>query len=486
MASESAPSLVVAGDDGGVKPGLPDGPVIPRTRVGRFLFDPRPSRRASMLVLALLLLFSTGLQLSHVYRYRTLSPIDELQHLDYLIRVPRGQIPGSGDLVLPESGRIETCARIDSPTTEPYLQSCAPDDASVDVGQLQEGGHNTAFIHPPTYYFVDGVLARIVDAAIPGNQSLLTTGRIAGLVWLLAGVVFMWLLLAEVGAGLGARAILILLLVTAPTLVHAWSTINPDGTSIMIGAVLLWAAFRWERGRMPLWVLAALAALATATKVTNLAGFVVVACYLAWPVVGEFRRTRSVAGADARRRVVALGAMLGSVLVVSVAWFIVQKMVQVIPPSEVPMIKNAHVERFPLVGLVQNWKQAVSPLQTPWIPPQFRHSWLLFTTALVDLLVIVGALAGSALARSGARIRRVGVIAVVLMVVLGPALVVFNFFVQGIYSGIPPRYGISLLPALAVASVPVLWRRTGFAIGALVATGASATLLWALAFPIAV
>ena len=108
---------------------------------------------------------------------------------------------------------------------------------------------------------------------------------------------------------------------------------------------------------------------------------------------------------------------------------------------------------------------------------------MVVTSGFVDLALMAGAVAGAVLAGVGTRARRLAVAALVLAVLLGPLLVVFNTVVQGIYVVIPPRYGLALVPALAAAAVPALRHRAGLVLGAVVAGSAGLAALAALAFP---
>jgi hypothetical protein len=68
------------------------------------------------------------------------------------------------------------------------------------------------------------------------------------------------------------------------------------------------------------------------------------------------------------------------------------------------------------------------------------------------------------------------------MPLIGPALVLFNALVQGLYVIIPSRYGLSLVPALLAASVPALRRKVPLGIATVVGTvallGVSAGIIW--------
>jgi hypothetical protein len=455
---------------------------------------PSYSRRTAAAVLALLLVFTATVHIGHVLRYRTLSPVDELQHLDYLIRAPRGDIPGSGDLVLQESARIQTCSRLDE-GFDAVVPPCVTDENVIlDIPAFQERGFNTAFIHPPTYYVVDGVLARIIDAVVPGEQSLLTTGRLAALLWSFLGVVFLWLLFAELRAGLVVRSAVIVLVVSAPMVLHGTATVNLDGTSIFFGAAMLWAVLRWERGRLTPWVPVALAGLAAGTKVNNLIAVAVAVLYL---LLTEWQQRRgseeqSDARADdttagwARRlppRIRVGAAMVGAAALVSVAWLVTQRYLQVLPPTEIPMVSRFLIDRFPSTEFATAWHQTVSPLQSPYLAPFLRTQPVQVVAGFVDLALMGGAVAGLALAVRGSREKRVAVVALVLAVAVGPLLVLFNVVVQGLYVVIPPRYGLALVPALAAAAIPALRRQIGVILVSVLAAASGVAVLLAIAFP---
>ncbi len=458
----------------------------------------RPPRAVRAAVLLVLVLVACGINLGHVWRYDEVSPIDEAQHLDSLIRIPRGDLIGSGERMGQETLRIETCHRIDSPF-DAAVPPCEPGAPPLDVTTFQEEGYNTAYIHPPTYYFVDGVLARVVDAVLPGDHDLLTTGRLAGLIWVVGGVVFLWLLLDELDAGLVARSALILLAVTAPTVLHGSATVNPDATALMTGAAVLWAALRWERERVGAWLPLALTALAAATKVTNLMGVAVVLLYLVLRAVSRsgltdeprwwtWRVARAhllAPGGTGRRLLAMVAGMLGVVVTVSFAWFIGQKLLEVAPPSTVPMVYRYQFDRFPFTDIATSWHQTISPFVERYVAPFLRTRTVLTTAAVVDLLLVAGPVAGTILAGRRTRERTLGVAALVVLPLVGPVLALFNAVVQGLFVVVPSRYGLSIVPALLGASVPVLRRRVPLAVGCVVAAAALLGVVSAIAWPAA-
>jgi hypothetical protein len=455
----------------------------------------RPRRVVRMVVLAALVVIACGINLGHMWRYTEVSPIDEAQHLDSLIRIPRGDLIGSGERMGQETLHIETCHRIDS-AFDAAVPPCTPDDVELDATTFQEEGYNTAYIHPPTFYVVDGLVARVIDAVLPGEHDLLTTGRLAGLMWVISGVVFMWLLLDEIGSGLVARSSLILIAVTAPTVLHGSATVNLDATALTAGAAVFWAILRWERGRARAWLPLALTGLAAATKVTNLMGVLVVLVYLVvraivlteavegspwWSWSGL--RGRFLDGGSAARRLLSLVAgMIGVIALISMVWFVAQKMLEVAPPSTIPMVYRYHFARFPFTEMAAAWHQTVSPFVEHYVPPFLRSRTVLTMAGIVDLLVVAGPVAGTIMARRGSRERSLGVSVLIVMPLIGPLLVLFNALVQSLYVVIPSRYGLSIVPALLAASVPAMRRRVPLVIGSVAAVlalyGVVACIVW--------
>ena len=429
--------------------------------------DRRERRRSAVWVVALMVL-SVALVWGHVWRYQTLSPIDELQHLDYLIKASHGHLVGNGDQFGQEALRIETCHRVDA-AFDAKVQACVTDPSvALRPSDFQEGGYNTASIHPPTYYVVDGVLARVLSRVLPGDQDFLDAGRMAGVIWTIAAVGMLWLLFRELGARRLVAASLIVVLVAAPTVLHAAATINPDGTSLAAGAAMAWAVLRWERGRLGAWVPILFAAVAVGTKVTNLVGVGVMLLYLvirmSWRPLAAGgpwgRRVREWAR-DNRGALTVGGGSLVAVGLVAGAWTVAQKVLERPGAGKVPMLTRFAVSSFPVSGLASSWQQTFDPLASPYLPAFLDTSAVVLVSSAVAVALVVGAVGGAVLGPPGSRQRILAVSALVTACAAGPLLVVFNAVVQGIYVVVPVRYALSAAPAMAAAGIPVAQRPTG-------------------------
>jgi len=74
----------------------------------------RPDRRLiDVIVVAALVLLALGSVGLHVDRYTKVSPVDEMQHIDYLYRAPSA--PAYGDKVGQDAMREQTCRGLDLP-----------------------------------------------------------------------------------------------------------------------------------------------------------------------------------------------------------------------------------------------------------------------------------------------------------------------------------------------------------------------------------
>ncbi len=406
----------------------------------------------------------------HVRAYPKLSPIDELQHIDYLYRVRGGDIVRMGDRVGQDALREEACRGLDSPFPVP---PCRP-GVTYRSAEFQELGVNTADIHPPTYYAVTSVVARIFQ--LFGAESLVTAGRLAGGIWLGAGLALLWLL----GEALGIRrlplAIVLVLVASTPTVVHASATVNPDAGALLSGAGLLAAAVWFERTKRRAWPIALVAAVAVLLKTTVVLAVGASALYL---VIRAWRGAGGLRGAwrDERRLLVGAAALVAGGILALVGWVVVHQALAYVST-------NPQIERFRVPGLTGNdvagqLLALFTPVTNPYLPGFLASNMVL---AIVQLfgLALAGAGVGAFLyAQAPDRRETVALAATAVLLVGGVAFTLANFFLNsGIFVAIPPRYGLSVLPMLALGLAQALRSRVSIAV-----TGALAIAsVWVLGY----
>ena len=184
---------------------------------------------AFLLVLVPVLLVSL-----HVRAYTTLSPIDELQHIDYMFRSPGIHQVIAGTKDSEPAMREEACRGIDAVFT---LPSCAA--KTLVPSQFQDQGYDTAYIHPPTYYDITWAAGKAVKP-LTGAKNWVTVWRLLGALWLAAGLLLTYAAGIRFGASRLALTGLLVFLASAPSILQTNSTVSPDAASTFIGGAVLY------------------------------------------------------------------------------------------------------------------------------------------------------------------------------------------------------------------------------------------------------
>lgn len=396
------------------------------------------------------------------------SPIDEIQHADYVRRVLDGEVAASGDAFTFATMADLACRNVAPPFNENFP---ACNLSTYDPADFPHGGRNTAVIHPPTYYAFVGWVGQAASGFL-GVDPVLTGARLASGVFLTLGIALVWWLLAEFGISVLVRTGVGLALALTPLVLFQSATINPDSTAIAAGAGLLLAAVMAERRRWGVWVPAVVAAVGIALKSTNIMGVVAVLGYLGV----RWWQQRDDREAATRLVWTAASTVLGAV-VVAIGFSLFQRSIAVVPLADLPMMQGMRAATFPWDLLTTSI--TVTPTGTSWNPAQLSRpiNNVLMTVVAVGLAAL--SVAAAALAARGSRVRAVAVAGLVAVVATGPLFDVANYVLTSTYTPIPARYGLAAVPALVVAAAWVLDGRT---LGRWVAAGVGgATALTTLA-----
>lgn len=412
--------------------------------------------RAAIVVVVAIASLLIGL---HVRAYTMVSPIDELQHIDYMEKASRGHVVARGERIGQYALRSEACRGIDAPA--PPIPPC--DDPVLLPIEFQEEGYNTASIHPPLYYAASGAIGRLARA-LPVVDDLITGARLAGALWLSGALALLWLAMADLGVGRAARTALLVILACSPTVLHASATVNPDAMSLLAGSAMLLATLRWESGRWPSWVPIAIAGLAILAKSTNVVAIGAVILYLLASRLATWHRARRArtdladevepASPELGPSIRLVGGLLGAVVLISLVWVIYQGSIALLPNDQIPMSQRFAVDRITPSHIIGQLGAGISPLQAPYIPAVLRTSYVVTAVGVVDAALLAGAVIGAVFGAIGDRRRSIGLAALGSMVVVGPLFVLVNFVFAGAFVQVPSRYGLSIVPmGLAAASV---------------------------------
>ncbi|MGI8608630.1 MAG: hypothetical protein ACR2MY_05285 [Candidatus Dormibacteria bacterium] len=411
-------------------------------------------RRQSLAPLGVLLLLVVAAVSLQMRDHPQMSPIDELVHADYMIKMAHLELPRGGSLVGGEILREDACRR--APEIPDFrAPACSAPVLRPRDFVSQAGGYNSAAgLHPPTYYLATGLVARVLVTLTP-IHSMVTAGRAVGILWLGGGVLLLWLALAELGVRPLARLIAAAPVVVTPVILTTNAFITNDATSMLVGAGLLLATLRWERARGPAWLVVGISVLAGATKVTNLFGVAALAVYLVVRAVG--RDPRSLAPVDApsrsrRQGIVLAVAMVGAGLATSVGWLIIAKGMAIPGHPPNPIDSMLHADHMTTQQLLAELTAALSPLGNgPILGPLAGHEIFVELARVLGLLAIGACVAAAAAAPAGSRREAIGLSGALLMAITGPAIVVISHYTSHTYFPVPARYGLVLVPLLVAA-----------------------------------
>jgi hypothetical protein len=424
----------------------------------------------------------------HARKSQPLFVLDEFAYADYLHKVHDGQpFVRTGEITGQETLRELAC-RGYSPDIWPERPPC--DSPTFNAADFPNSGIDSADIHPPTYFLVTDLGARVI-MAVGVTDNLVNAGRLFGAAWMAAGLCALWFLMRALGANRWAAAIGVALVAANPSLRFSWYYLTPDAANILVGSLVVLAALRWERRGRGLAVLAGAGALAMAFKAPNIIIVVTVAGYLvvrAWLARGtgelaaeptpddvaagrvDLAEAPPAVALGPRRYLLAATSLFAGAGAVAMGWLLVRA-VLAIPGVVSPMEEMLTSEGVGIREITANLGRFI----TVWDLNTAKS----YPLALIASYVLLGSLL-AALAAYGWRERKHTLALVTgVMVVLGPLLLVASTIVTtGNYFLVEARYGATLVP-LQAAIAACLWRgRLALAAaGALVVTYHTAVLL---------
>ncbi len=400
-----------------------------------------------------LLVMSLTVTTTHMVEYRTFSPIDELRHLDYAIRVSHGELPKLGDKLTQEAMKEEACRGIDlTGWADPPCES-----KRFRPVDFRDDGWQTATPHPPTYYAVAGITARVLRK-VGVTGSLVDGARLVSGLLLVAGLMMTFLAGRLMGSHTAPLLSVLSMVPILQSVLHSSSIVTPDSTSVLAGASLLVALALWRQRRLDLRWLCVVAAFVGFTKITNVLITTVVGMallYLAW---------RSVDDVPNRREHFLAGLMVPiSSFIAAFAWLTFDRLRATIDPSIVPQNIQLRYEGIPpLSHLLQ------PSVLLNWLPPIESYDPLKFTTFEVlsfrglTINLLLGGIIIAAL-----RFRRENPVSVlagftVLVAFVGsPIFVAATAATSSVLVNPAGRYGLALLPVFIISVTNAVKGRVG-------------------------
>ncbi|HEX6754637.1 MAG TPA: hypothetical protein VF109_01700 [Mycobacteriales bacterium] len=414
----------------------------------------------ALTVLIVLTGAASALVIQHVEHFRALSPVDEIMHLDATFKAPRAV--SAGERVDQEALRAAACRRIDSPYAPPPCQT-----PELNPRDFPANGFNTAYIHPTGYYRVTHWLA---DQIAPrwGTDDV-DSARLAGVVWLAAGLFLLFLLARRLGAPPEAAVGVALLVAAWPPVWYSSAVVNPDATSLPVGAAVLYSAVAWGRSPFGILVLPLAGFAAVEFKLTNILVVGVACGYLLLSAL-----LRSGSWRERGRR---LGVATGAAALLAVPAVLLAAAIgratneRAILPIGV-FSTGQYVDELPAGTVLSQWTHFLPPTTLAHAAPFLRDSaetrtFISTLFALTGGLLVAGLLAALANASRNRETLAVALPTLVCMVVGGPLYAMANYATTHGYFSVSARYGYVLIPCSAAVLAGLVSERR-FARGLLV------------------
>ena len=431
--------------------------------------------RRDWIACAVLLLAATVLVGMHVRAYTTLSPIDELQHLDYTLKAGDFDIVRRGERVGQEAMAEAACRSVDAP----QYQGPACGLADYEPADFQENGVNTSASQLPPYYVVTGLIARAVTGVGVVDSSV-TAARMVGALWLGAAMAVVWYVMALLGIPRVARTVVATLFMVTPLVLFHAATINADAVLLLCGALVLLAAVQFDRGRLHGgWLLATCVAMFF-VEPTNLLAVTAVGLYLSIRYAG--RRDLPWSRRLLPLAIIPVGALFRLEIVDRIQDAVFPRVASM---SRAPMFRDrATVDvEVSLDKVLDQLSATFTPVQRAYLPPLLRTSSILAFIFLTNWLLI-GLLYASALgAAVGERMAWWARVVAVVLLAAGPFYTFYYAYFSNVDFPAPGRFALPLLPILMVVAADGLRTRAASWVAAAVAIGSALTTVGHLLTP---
>jgi hypothetical protein len=386
-----------------------------------------------------------------IQRNPAFSRLDEPAHSDYLRRIEQGEVPRVGDRMLEQTVEDVQCRTVQGRTNAP----CGLPSYHYDL--LGAGGYQYEAQQPPLYYAITALLRQ--PARLGPADDFVTTARVTGIAWLTAGLLVFFLACRRLGCRWWPTALVTLLLGIGPGVVYQTSTINNDAAAVLTGSAALLMFTHLRRDGTTLPRVAIWSAVAVALVLVKPTGVVSVAA-----AVGALLLDALLDRHLTLRHAVGAVVPLLAGLVTYGVWGVVRDARGTVDYDVVleALLSFKMTERFPLddVGsAIDRFVFSYAPGGLPTTPD--------FVTSPATIVVL--ALAAAAIASlwtpgGGSGAQRTGAVAMLALVVGGPAFTVLFYVDYSIRGGPTSRYGLSLLPLLFVAGAATYRTRRAMAV----------------------
>ena len=405
----------------------------------------------------------------HVRAFPELSPIDELQHLDYVVKAGQFEVPATDDRIGQEAMDEAACRTIAS--TEYVPPECG--SGPYDPRDFPAGGFSTAASQFPVYYGITGLVARAIVSS-GATDSSLVAARMVGGAWLGAAWALLWYAGALIGATRVQRAAVFAVLVPTPLIVLHSATVNADALLLFTGAIGLTATLLYERQRLRWWWLVVVYLALLIAEPTNLLVIAAMCMYLLGVRYWRGQHTWGGYALPVAVLVVVLGVRARALSRLQDFLFPgAGDSAPPLPPREtgdssfIPLAPR--VEAVDLDRVLSQLPSVFTPISNTYLSDPLSSQWAIAWLQLSNWLLI-GLLAIAALAYVGDRDRStMAQVTVVTFLAAGPLYTFYYAYFSNSDFPAPGRFGLPMLGVAAIVCATAV--RTKAAVGVTAAIG---------------
>ncbi len=425
------------------------------------------------------LLIAIGLVATVVHRAPELSMFDEATHADYAYQIAQGHIPAKGSTIAPEILKQWSCHGFwDGTPLPPCAGPAAPATEYPGLGQ------DYNFVHPPLYYAITGVIARVVDAVLSGTSHFITVARLVGVLWLFAAMFVLYVAVRRLGAQWQLAAAAALLLPLCPQVLFASATVTNDAAAALSGSLAVLMLARIMVQRKLGWIIPTLVTgLAAATKVLNALPMMSVAAMLLIAAIAAWREDHR---EEARKLALIVLGVLAATAIVYGGWIAIQSGRGLAGwKSPIEGTTGRPVVGSAVDAVLSTSFMGLQIISDYFIPLQLTSTWFILWVRLLTFLAAAGPLVLLAVTQKREVERRLAGAALLGMIIY-PLIVELQVNMNSgtYFPHVYGRYGMSIIPlliaCLAMAAQRLGMRRsmlTGIGAGAAVTLASTAGLL---------
>lgn len=366
------------------------------------------------------------------------SPYDEWVYYDYITKVPTEGFVRQGEAIGGPALEAMACS---GDTFGPRGEPCTGPNGTYDRPSLYpQQGLTTADLYTPAYFAPTWAIAKVIQFAT--GMSLLTAARLVGSLWLVAGLIMLYLLCREfrlskiltLGLGLG--------IIGQVWAHYAFSYISTDAPSLVVGSTIAFLGARFVKtGRCAGWLVAASIA-GTLLKVTNIFAVGLVVVMLVIYAIVRRRAQMDAAIPSSRKMIKWAVIAAGASALAQLIWLVIRRATRVGDGPDQGV--SADVTLHGLAANVFTFFFPRDGINGTSLPP------VLYTAPFV--IIVIAGIFGWFMNTRGWNLHRAWSIATAASFTLfAPLLALSMQLVLGTGAPVSPRYGEPLTPMSLVA-----------------------------------